>query len=99
MEVKVHLDRLKGGHFILCVLLVAGLVSCSLCLAVFTAKNNEIQNENPFFCPLFVDSNGDHPSYSICQFVIGGSALVLVMIVVFLVEAVFVVLTTCTFRK
>ena len=101
--------ELSRGHLVSCilvsVLLVGARVSTVVCLGAFTAKNNEVvafthayyPDKGPV-CQLFVQFSSSlldffPPSYTICQFVIWSSTVVIVLVAVLGVLSIIVFVT------
>ena len=98
VHVKVDLGRLYGRRGVLCGLLAAAVIATVICLAVFTAKHNEIGSAD--VCTLFLKfqppTNGP---VSACQYVIGGSATVMVLLLGLLIETLLVVFFAFAFTE
>ena len=105
VHVEVDLGRLYGRRGVLCGLLAAAVITTVVCLAVFTAKHNEISSlwRTGDVCTLFltkdnflVPTNGP---ISVCQYVIGGSATVMVLLLCLLIETLLVVFFAFAFTE
>lgn len=101
LDVRVDLGALKGIRGVTCGLLVGALVATVICLSVFAGKQGEINSNSPFeVCSLFFKGVGEPaPSTSICQYVIGGSATVLVLVFILLVETLSIVFFAFAFSE
>ena len=105
VHVKVDLGRLYGRRGVLCGLLAAAVIATVVCLAVFTAKHNEISSLFPSdvpWCSLFVKWDNILPAsgpISVCQYVIGGSATVMVLLLGLLIETLLVVFFAFAFTE
>ena len=102
VKIDVNLGRLKGLRGILCGLLCAAIISTILCIGLFAGKTNEINSAlRSDVCSLFLTSksplSGSDPS--ICHYVIGGSATVLALLLVLLIETLVVVFFAFAFTE
>ena len=101
VHVEVDFGRLYGRRGVLCGLLAAAVIATVICLAVFTAKHNEIGSFWPVdVCTLFLkqDDSTSGP-ISACQYVIGGSATVMVLLLALLIETLLVVFFAFAFAE
>ena len=95
IEIKINPSQLKGRHGILCGLLGIVLITTLLCLSLFAAKTNEINSyAGTDVCSLFSTDTrvliSSNPS--ICHYVVGGSTIVFLIILLLLIES---LLATC----
>ena len=113
IEINVNIDRLKGRRGILCGLLCAAVFGTLLCLGLFAGKTNEINSagstlESDYFCSLFVKRivlrvgssyllKTSDPS--ICHYVIGGSVIVFLILLVLLMETLLAVFFAFAFTE
>ena len=89
--IKVNPARLKGRRGILCGLLGIAMINTLLCLGMFAGKTNEVNSAGGRdVCTLFVKlSAATNPS--ICHYVIGGSVMVFVILLILLIETLLVI--------
>lgn len=107
VHVKVDLGRLYGRRGVLCGLLAAAVIATVICLAVFTAKHNEIGSllfrpADVPWCSLFLKQDNLLPTsgpIGACQYVIGGSATVMVLLLGLLIETLLVVFFAFAFTE
>ena len=106
VHVKVDLGRLYGRRGVLCGLLAAAVIATVICLAVFTAKHNEIGSlwglADVQWCSLFLKQDNFLPTsgpIGACQYVIGGSATVMVLLLGLLIETLLVVFFAFAFTE
>ena len=104
MHVEVDFGRLYGRRGVLCGLLAAAVIATVICLAVFTAKHNEIGSFWPAdVCTLFLKQDNlilpTSGPISACQYVIGGSATVMVLLLALLIETLLVVFFAFAFAE
>ena len=94
IEIKVDPKQLKGRRGILCSVLGIAMISTLLCLSLFSAKTGEINSESETdVCTLFLKTYSV-PSTKICHYVIGGSTIVFLMMLVLLIETILAVFFT-----
>ena len=114
IEINVNIDRLKGRRGILCGLLCAAVFGTLLCLGLFAGKTNEINSDGSTVgvdvCSLFVKHVFYVPdtephirlrssSPSICHYVIGGSVIVFLILLVLLTETLIAVFIAFAFTE
>ena len=115
VEIKFNIDRLKGRRGILCGLLCAAVFGTLLCLGLFAGKTNEINSDLlpvgtlTEFCSLFVKQVANTEPItlpvlitsdpSICHYVIGGSVIVFLILLVLLMETLIAVLIAFAFTE
>ena len=101
VEINVDVKRLKGRRGILCGLLGAAVITTVLCLGLFAGKTNEINAASGGdACTLFANfQTASSASPSVCNYVIAGSSLVFIFLLVLLTETLLAVLIAFAYTE
>ena len=102
VEIKVDVKRLKGRRGILCGLLGAAVITTVLCLGLLAGKTHEINAGagGRDVCTLFTNfQTSSTADPSVCHYVIAGSSLVLVFLLVLLTETLLAVLIAFAYTE
>ena len=99
IEIKINPTQLKGRRGILCGLLGIVMITTLLCLSLFAAKTNEINSDfGTDVCSLFFTKTRTSDP-SVCHYVVGGSTIVFLILLILLIESLLAVCFTFAFTE